>query len=163
MALANLRDERGIPELTKRTAADYPEMVRYGAAWALGKLGSFHEARRDEVVEDLAVLLRAANYRTRFGATLGLGELGYKRGVGELEKFAEAEPLGHLRSYARRAIATVREKHAELAKKIEQQEELDKLKDENKEMRTKLVTLEARVDAMGKPPKPRKQAKRRTR
>ena len=40
MALANLRDERGLPELEKRTSDAYFEMVRYGAAWALGKLGS---------------------------------------------------------------------------------------------------------------------------
>src|SRR5438093_12670271 len=53
MALANLRDERGIRALEKRTADEYLEMVRYGAAWALGKLGSFHESRRDDVLEDL--------------------------------------------------------------------------------------------------------------
>src|SRR5436305_14884225 len=58
MALANLRDERGFPELEKRTADEYFEMVRYGAAWALGKLGSFHESRRGDVLEELSALVR---------------------------------------------------------------------------------------------------------
>ena len=153
MALANLRDARGIPELTKRTRDDRPEMVRYGAAWALGKLGSFHETRRDEVLDHLIGLLRDRNYRTRLGATLGLTELGSIRAVDDLEKISEAEPIGYLRTYARRGIREIRDKHAESAKKVEQQEELDKLKDANKELRAKFTQLEARVDAMGKGPK----------
>jgi len=150
MALANLRDPRGIPELLTRTKDDRPEMVRYGAAWALGKLGSFHETRRDEVLEYLVALTRDRNYRTRLGATLGLVELGYTKAVPDLEKIADGEPIGYIRSYARRGIREIREKHAESAKKVEQQEELDKLKDENKELRTKFTQLEARVDALGK-------------
>ncbi len=150
MALANLHDERGIPELKKRTKDDRPEMVRFGAAWALGKLGSFHESRRDDVLEQLTMLLRDSNYRTRLGTMQGFAELGYIKGSVELEKVAEADPMGHLRTTARRAIADLREKHAEGAKKLEQQEELDKLKDENKELRSKLNSLEARVDAIVK-------------
>ena len=150
MALANLRDARGIPELLKRTKDDRLEMVRYGAAWALGKLGSFHETRRDEVLEHLLGLLRDRNYRTRLGATLGLTELGYVKAVDDLEKVAEAEPIGYLRSHARRSIREIREKHSESAKKVEQQEDLDKLKDENKELRAKFTQLEARVNALGK-------------
>jgi len=150
MALANLRDERGFPELEKRTADEYLEMVRYGAAWALGKLGSFHESRRDDVLEDLSTLVRDPNYRTRLGATLGLGELGYAKAESELERISEAEPMSNLRTNARKAIATLREKHAEAAKKVEQQAELDKLKDENKELRSRMTAIEARFEAIGK-------------
>lgn len=150
MALANLRDERGFPELEKRTTDGYFEMVRHGAAWAVGKLGSYHESRRDEVLELLSTLMRDENYRTRLGATLGLGELGYAKGEDELQRAGEAEPMGHLRTSARRALAALREKHAEAAKKVEQQEDLDKLKDENKELRARLTSVEARVDAIGK-------------
>jgi aminopeptidase N len=150
MAIANLRDQRGFPELEKRTSDAYFEMVRYGAAWALGKLGSFHESRRDEVLEDLSMLVRDANYRTRLGATLGLGELGYPKAEDELQRVSDAEPMSNLRTNARKAIAVLREKHAEAAKKVEQQEELDKLKDENKELRARLTAVEARVDSIGK-------------
>ena len=150
MAIANLRDERGFPELERRTSDASFEMVRYGAAWALGKLGSFHESRRDEVLEHLSMLVRDANYRTRLGATLGLGELGDPKGEDELQRISEAEPMSNLRTNARKAIASLREKHAEAAKKVEQQEELDKLKDENKELRARITAIEARVEAVGK-------------
>src|SRR5213593_4743065 len=150
MAIANLRDTRGFPELEKRTSDEYLEMVRYGAALAFGKLGSFHESRRDEVLGHLSMLVRDPNYRTRLGATLGLGELGYPPAENELQRVSEAEPMSNLRTNARKAIATLREKHAEAAKKVEQQAELDKLKDENKELRSRITAIEARVEAIGK-------------
>jgi len=150
MAIANLRDERGLLELEKRTSDEYLEMVRYGAASALGKLGSFFESRRDEVLEHLSMLVRDPNYRTRLGATMGLGELGYPKAEDELQRVSEAEPMSNLRTNARKALATLREKHAEAAKKVEQQAELDKLKDENKELRSRITAIEARVEAIGK-------------
>jgi len=81
---------------------------------------------------------------------LGLGELGDPKGEDELQRISEAEPMSNLRTNARKAIASLREKHAEAAKKVEQQEELDKLKDENKELRSRITAVEARVDAIGK-------------
>src|SRR3989454_9569245 len=96
------------------------------------------------------MLVRDTNYRTRLGATLGLGELGYPKAEDELQRGSEAEPMSNLRTNARKAIATLREKHAEAAKKVEQQEELDKLKDENKELRARITAIEARGEAVGK-------------
>src|SRR5947209_17840163 len=63
MALANLRDERGFIEMEKRTSDEYLEMVRYGGTLALGKLGSFNESRRDDVLEELAIIVGETNYR----------------------------------------------------------------------------------------------------
>lgn len=150
MALANLRDERGIDVLKERTAYGRPEMVRLGAAWALGKLGSYHEKRRDELMEHLTALFRDPNYRAKVGAAMGLRELGYKKAIAELEKVAGGELQGHLRTELRTTIQRIREKHAEGAKRLEQQEELDKLKDENKDLKTRLVTLESKVEALSK-------------
>lgn len=149
-ALASLRDERGIDVLKDRTAYGRSELLRYSAAWFLGKLGSFHEKRRDEVMEHLTGLLRDANYRARMGATLGLGDLGYKKAVGELEKAADGELIGHLRTFLRASVRTIRETHAEGAKKLEQQEELDKLKDENKELKGRVASLESKVETLAK-------------
>ena len=81
---------------------------------------------------------------------MGLGELGYAKAEDELQRISEAEPMSNLRTSARKAIATLREKHAEAAKKVEQQAELDKLKDENKDLRSRITAIEARVEAIGK-------------
>src|SRR2546426_9752226 len=89
-------------------------------------------------------------YRPRRGATLGLGELGYPPAEKELQRVSEGEPMSNLGTNARKAIATLREKHAETAKKVEQQAELDKLKDANKELRSRITAIEARVERIGK-------------
>ena len=150
MALANLRDERGIDVLRERTAYGRHELLRLTAAWALGKIGSFHDKKRDDVLEHLTHLLRDPNFRARIGATNGLRELGYTKAIGELEKVSEGELNGHLRTRMRAAIRSVREKHAEGAKRLEQQEELDKLKDESKELKARVSALESRIAALAR-------------
>ncbi len=149
-ALAELREERGIEVLTVRTEYGQPELRRFGAAVALGKLGFYHERKHDEVLGELAALAKDANYRTRLGAVAGMVELETAKAIGELDKVADTSILGTLKRNARRGIETIREKHAEHAKRFEQQEELDKLKDENKELKTRIATVEAKVEALTK-------------
>jgi len=149
-AIASLRDERGIDVLRERTSYGRPELVRMAAAVSLGKLGYFLEKRRDEILEHLTALLRDVNYRAKLGAADGLGELGYKKALAELEKVAETDILGTVRSRVRTAIKKIKEKHAEGAKRLEQQEELDKLREEGRELKSRLAALEAKVEALSK-------------
>ncbi|HYM40309.1 MAG TPA: M1 family aminopeptidase [Thermoplasmata archaeon] len=149
-AIADLRLEKGIQALVARTAYGQPELRRFGAGSALGKLGYYHERRRDEILEELAALARDSNYRTKLGAVEGMAALGYKKAIGELEKIQDTSVLGNLRRNARQAASAIKEKHAENAKRLEQQDELDKLKDENKELKIRVTGLEAKMDAMAK-------------
>ena len=148
--VADLRQERGLDALLERTAYGRPELRRFGAAAALGKLGYYHERRRDEVLDELAALARDPNYRTKLGAVDGMVELGYKKAIDELQKIADTSVLGTLRRNARRGIGTIRAKAAEEATRLGQQDDLDKLKDENKELAVRVAALEAKVDALGK-------------
>ena len=148
--LATLRDPRGIDVLVERTAYGVPELRRFGAATSLGKLGSFHETRRDDVMDHLVDLTRDRNYRTKLGAVAGLSELAYPKAIPHLERVRQGEVLGPVKRNARWAIKKIRDTHAENAKRLEQQQELDKLKDENKELRTRLGGVEAKVDALSK-------------
>ncbi len=149
-ALADLRAEKGIEVALARTAYGEPELRRFNAAIALGKLGSYYEKRQDDILEALAGLTKDTNYRTKLGAVEGLSALGYTKGIGELEKVQDGSVLGNLRRNARRAIGVIREKKGENANRLVQQDELDNLKDENKELRTRLAAVEAKVDAFAK-------------
>jgi aminopeptidase N len=149
-ALAYLRDERGIDELTDRTSYGRAELQRSGAAFALGQLGYYHEKRRDDILDHLVALTKDPNFRTKLGALDGLAELGSKKATAELDKVRETALLGSLRRNARVAIDQIREKSREDSKRLEQQDELDKLKDEGKELKAKLGALEAKVDAITK-------------
>ena len=149
-AVAELREDKGIAVLQERTAYGRPELQRSSAAIGLGKLGSYHERRQDEILDELAALARDPNYRAKLGAVEGIVALETRKGIPELEKVSEVSVLGTLRRNARRGISEIREKHAERAKRLEQQEELDKLKDETKELKVRLAALEAKVGAAAK-------------
>lgn len=149
-ALASLRQDRGVDVILERTKYGQPELRRYGAAIALGKLGYYLEDRRDDVLDELSALTRDSNYRTKLGAVNGIVELGYQKGTSELEKVADTSVLGNLRRDARQGIDKIRAKHAENAKRLEQQDELDKLKDENKEIKARLAAVEAKLGAFSK-------------
>ncbi len=146
-AIGELREAQGIPVLEERTKYGRPELQRSSAAIALGKLGYYHELRQEEILAELADLARDPNYRTKIGAVDGLVALGTKKSIPELEKVEDTSVLGTLRRNARRGISEIREKHAERAKRLEQQDELDKLKDETKELKVRLGALEEKVAA----------------
>ncbi len=148
--LADLRLEKGFEVLRERTAYGQPELRRYGAAIALGKLGYYHERRRDEVLDDLADLAKDPNYRTKLGAVDGIIALGYPKAAATLEKISDTSILGTVKRNARRGVAAVRSKYAENANRLDQQEALDALKDANKELKTRLSALEAKIDALSR-------------
>ena len=113
---------------------------------ALGKIGDLLEDKRDDIRDLLVPLVRDANYRARFGAIQALAAMGDPKAVGELRKVQESDPLGFVRRGARRAIKQIQEKVAERSKKVEQQQELDKLKEENKDLKARVAKLESQVE-----------------
>ncbi len=146
-ALAKLRDERGLEALLERTRYGLPEFRRYGAAVGLGKLGYYFEKQHDEVMEELVALAYDANYRTKLGAVEGLTDLDYTKAIDELEKIADTASLGTVKRNARHGVLILRGKNAARAKRLEQQNELDALKDENKELKKRVAAVEAKLDA----------------
>ncbi|TLZ70376.1 MAG: hypothetical protein E6K10_08030 [Methanobacteriota archaeon] len=135
MGLAELRDPKVIEAIRPYTKAGGHPFVRLSACLALGKLGDYLEDKRDAIRDILEPLLRDDDYRTRIGAVQGLGAMGDAKAIPEIRKVATEDSIGTLRRLARRTIKQVQDKVAERAKKVEQQEELDKLKDENREHR----------------------------
>jgi aminopeptidase N len=148
--LVALRDERGIDALIERTRYGEPEMRRYAAAIALGKMGRLLEARRHDVLDHLVGLTKDRNARTKLGAIEGLGELGSPQALPPLEKIYEGEVLWSYKRRARRALRKIREAQAEGARLREQQSALDSLHGEGRDLRRRLAALEARVNALDK-------------
>ena len=145
-ALAELRDAKAIALVKKYTRAGEPEWIRQAACNALGKLGDYLEDKRDDIRDILVLHLRDTNYRTKIGAIQGLGTMGDPKAIPELQKVQEQEPIGTFRRLARRTVKQIQEKVAERAKKVEQQAELDKLKDENKDLKARVAKLEGQVE-----------------
>ena len=148
MGLAELRDPKVIEAIRPYTEAGGHPFVRLSACLALGKLGDYLEDKRDAIRDILEPLLRDDDYRTRIGAVQGLGAMGDAKAIPEIRKVATEDSIGTLRRLARRTIKQVQDKVAERAKKVEQQEELDKLKDENRDLKGRVSKLESQVEKM---------------
>ena len=143
--LAALHDPRGIGLLMARTRYGEPEMRRFAAAVALGRLGRDVESRHLDVLEHLAGLTRDANVRTKLGAIEGIGTLGSALGIPVLERIYDGEVLWSFKKRARRALRKIREIQAGGRARAEQQRALDALQAENETLRRRLAALEERV------------------
>lgn len=148
--LVALRDERGIEVLVQRTRYGEPEMRRYAAAIALGRLGRALEGPRPDVLEHLVGLTKDVNIRTKLGAIEGLGELGSPLAIAALEKVYEGEVLWSFKKRARRALRKIHEAQANRRPSLDQQKALDAFEEEGRELRRRLASLEATVDGLAK-------------
>jgi aminopeptidase N len=148
LGLAALRDPKAIAVIREYTKPGQPAFVRLSAGIALGRIGDVLEEKRTEIRDILEPLLRDDDFRTRIGVMQGLAAMGDPKAIPELRKAQTEDPLGSIRRLARRTIRQIQEKVAERAKKVEQQEELDKLKDENKDLKARVAKIESQVERL---------------
>ncbi len=162
-AFVELKDTRGIGEVRKWTTTGKPQPVRTAAIRALGKLGRELEKAgdRDRVRRELVELLRHEHFRVRRAAVDGLIGLADPAAIGELQKRAESDRETHVRSAARRAITKIREETGKRARVGKLEKQLGELRDENKELKRRLDTLERKVSEVS--PTGKKKARRRAR
>ena len=146
--LSEMRDPKAVQVCMDHTASGRPEMVRMTAANSLGKLGYYLEDKKDDIREHLIRLLNDTNFRTKLGAVQGLVALGDPTAVPKLAAVDKYEPLGMVRREARKAIKKIQDKNAERAKKADAQNDIDALKDENRELKARLAKLESKVDGL---------------
>ena len=146
LGLAALRDPKAIDVIKEYTKPGRPPFVRQAAGIALGRLGDILEDKRTAIRDILEPLLRDDDFRAKIGVMQGLAAMADPKSIPELRKAHTEEPLGFLRRLARRSIRQIQDKVAERAKKVEQQQELDKLKDENRDLKARVAKIESQVE-----------------
>ena len=146
LALADLRDPKAILVIREYAKAGHHPFVRLSACIALGRLGDILEDKRTDIRDILEPLLRDDDFRTRQGVMQGLAAMGDPKSIPELRKAQTEDPLGSIRRLARRTIKQIQEKVAERSKKVEQQQELDTLKDENRDLKARVAKIESQVE-----------------
>lgn len=143
--LAELRDERAMPICVDWTAYGRPPRAREGAALALGKLGErlgpASPASR-QAFDRLVELLNDPSLRVRLQAVLSLQELGDAKAVPHLEAIAARDLDGRIVRRAREAARDLREGRQRSEEVRGLREDLDKLRQDNRELRDRLDRLE---------------------
>jgi aminopeptidase N len=137
--LAALRDDRALPHLYSRTRYGHPSRIRRAAAVAIPKLATDRRAR-----EHLEDLLDDVDPIVRLDVVRALADLGDARSRSALRARSEIELDARVR---RRIRETVRDLGGERKQNEELKEAVERLENEQRDLRARLAKLEAK----GKP------------
>jgi aminopeptidase N len=133
--LAALRDDRALPHLFSRTRYGHPTRVRRAAAVAIPKLATDRRAR-----EHLEELLDDADPILRMDVVRALSDLGDARSRPALRARAEVDLDARVR---RRIREVVRDLGGERKQNEELKSTVERLENEQRELRARLAKLEA--------------------
>ncbi|MCW5832649.1 MAG: HEAT repeat domain-containing protein [Labilithrix sp.] len=142
--LSALRDDRALPHLFSRTRYGHPSRVRRAAALAIPKLATDRRAR-----EHLEDLLDDADPIVRMDVVRALSDLGDSRSRSALRARAEVDLDARVR---RRIREVVRDLGGERKQSEELKDTVERLENEQRELRARLAKLEAQRPKDAKKP-----------
>ncbi len=158
--LAELQDPRGIALAERGAEYGRPFAVRTAAIQALGRLWEHADGKAAAVRERLEDLLRDPDHSARRCAANALAQVLDDQASSALQRHAESEPIGILRKVSRDALRRLRERRSERGSIGRITADIDRLKDENRALRNRMASMEARWEE-GKEVSPGRRRRRR--
>ncbi len=130
-----------ILEYTKKGV---PQALRLAAIRALGIISSGQNpSKLEEILECLEIISGESFFLTQVAVVFALGRMETPKAIGILSSLADATPDGRVRRMAEEAVNRV-QRNIGSDKAIKGlREDLDKLKQENQDLKSRLVKLEA--------------------
>ncbi|MBD2388326.1 M1 family metallopeptidase [Cylindrospermum sp. FACHB-282] len=144
--LAELKtSEAALNLLLEYTKLGIPQILRLAAIRALGKISVGQlPANLERILERLAELAKETFFLTQIAVVAALGQMETPKALGILQSLAAQTPDGRVRRYAEEETAKV-QKNIGPEKSLRQlREELDQLKQQNQELKSRLENLEAK-------------------
>jgi aminopeptidase N len=130
------------------TAAGTPQALRLSAIRALGPISTGQTAvNLDQILNRLEELSRESFFLTQVATVAALGQMETVRAMGILSDLAEQTPDGRVRRMAEEAMQRVQKAIGSDKALKKLQQELDQLKKDNQELRSRLENLEAKTKA----------------
>ncbi|MBW4522871.1 MAG: M1 family metallopeptidase [Scytolyngbya sp. HA4215-MV1] len=128
------------------TEIGVPQPLRLASIRALGAISSGQtNLNLERILDQLKALSRETFFLTQVAVANALGQMETAKAIGILQSLADQTPDGRVRRIAEEAIQRV-QKNAGADQAVKQlREELDQLKQENQELRSRLESLEAKT------------------
>jgi aminopeptidase N len=145
-ALSQLKtSEAALNLILKYTELGVPQPLRLASIRALGAISTGQNSVNvDRILERLKLLSRETFFLTQVAVASALGQMETIKAIGILQSLADQTPDGRVRRIAEESIQTV-QKNAGSDQAVKQlREDLDQLKKENQELKSRLETLEAK-------------------
>jgi len=138
--------EEALALILDYTAAGTPQALRLSAIRALGAISTGQTPMNlERILNRLEALSRESFFLTQVATVNALGQMETLRAVKILSGIADQTPDGRVRRIAEEAVQRV-QKAVGVDKAVKQmQEELDQLKKDNQELRSRLENLEAKA------------------
>ncbi|MBD2455120.1 M1 family metallopeptidase [Nostoc sp. FACHB-87] len=144
--LAELKtSEAALNLLLEYTKQGVPQALRLATIKALGKISVGQTpVNLERILDRLAELAKETFFLTQVAVVTALGKMETPKAIDILRSLAEQTPDGRVRRYADEEIANV-QKHIGPETALRQlREELDQLKKQNQELKSRLENLEAK-------------------
>jgi aminopeptidase N len=126
--------------------AGIPQALRLAAIRALGAISSGQtNVNLERILNRLEELARESLFLTQVSVVSALGQMETSKAIGILHALADQTPDGRVRRLAEEAVQRVQKAIGkdQAVKKL--QEELEQLKKDNQELRSRLENLEAKT------------------
>ncbi|WP_427160724.1 M1 family aminopeptidase [Aliinostoc sp. HNIBRCY26] len=145
--LAELKtSEAALDLLLEYTKLGVSQPLRLAAIRALGKISvGQNPVNLERLVDRLAELAKETFFLTQMAVVTALGQMETPKAIGVLRSLAEQTPDGRVRRYAEEELATVQQNIGTEAALKNLREELDQLKQQNQELKSRLESLEAKA------------------
>ncbi|HWE28446.1 MAG TPA: HEAT repeat domain-containing protein, partial [Polyangia bacterium] len=142
--MAELRDERGVEIAIAACKYGEPVTGRRAAISLLGALGAEFPPHQRRARETLSELLEDPDFRVRIAAVEALNGLGDSHAVGALKRAEHKDLDGRVRRRAREVARLLSEGATKDSQVRTLRDSVEKLQDENRELKERLSKLEAR-------------------
>lgn len=146
-ALSQLKtSEAALNLVLEYTEIGVPQPLRLAAIRALGAISTGQtNPNVERILERLKTLSRETFFLTQVAVAVALGQMQTTKAIGILQSLAEQTPDGRVRRIAEESIQDV-QKNAGSDQAVKQlREEMDQLKKENQELKSRLENLEAKA------------------
>ncbi|AFY58040.1 aminopeptidase N [Rivularia sp. PCC 7116] len=145
--LAELKtSEAALNLILQYTKLGVPQPLRLGAIRALGKISiAQNSASLEKILERLSKLSQETFFLTQIAVASALGQMEDKKAIAVLRTLAEQTTDGRVRRYAEEEIDKVMEKTSSDSAVNDLRSELEQLKKQNKELRSRLENVEAKT------------------
>lgn len=130
------------------TTLGVPQALRLAAIRALGAISSGQTSiNLERILERLAELSRESFFLTQVSVVVALGQMETAKAIAILQALADQTPDGRVRRIAEEAVQRVQKNSGSDSSLKQLREELDQLKKQNQELKSRLENLEAKSNS----------------